>query len=124
MKTVEIYIYNRLKNLQIYNFLHPISTFYRIISTKILHLQTPLLSTILQYFCSVFLHSTLIFLAKSTIYKTTNPPPILRSRINLRTLMFLLEITIKTTKNRQMAYFISNKFVPTTPQQISQYFIK
>ena len=75
MKTGEIYIYNSLKNLQIYNFLYQISTFYKIISPKILHLQTPLLSTILQYFFSVFLHSTLIFLAKSTIYKITNPPP-------------------------------------------------
>ena len=89
MKTGEIYIYNSLKNLQIYNFLYQISTFYKIISPKILHLQTPLLSTILQYFFSVFLHSTLIFLAKSTIYKTPTSPQ--RSIQTVQIILFFLQ---------------------------------
>ena len=42
----KIYIYNNVKN---YKVLYQISTFYKIISHQILHLQTPLLSTILQY---------------------------------------------------------------------------
>ena len=59
VKIGEIYIYNSLYNLHFYKFLNKISTFYNNISPKILHLQTNLLSTILQYFCSIFLHSTL-----------------------------------------------------------------
>ena len=58
---LKIYIYNYPNNLQIYNFF--VTKFYILQENflKILHLQWPFLSTILQHCFCHFLHSTLVF---------------------------------------------------------------